>query len=151
MQPSSILLSASMLALLTGCAGAPKHLTQSPSSQTFTPCSVAPHCVSSQAAHGIHYVAPFSYTGSAQHAREVLLQTLRSSGSASVEEVDNGIVHATFRSTLGFVDDVTFLIKPEQNIIDVKSSSRIGFSDLGVNSRRVERLRASFESLLKGS
>ena len=151
MQLSSFLLSASLLAVLGGCAAAPKHVTQSASSQTFTPCSIAPHCVSSQADHGIHYVAPFSYTGSAQHARAALLQTLRSSGSASVEEADNGIVHATFRSTVGFVDDVTFAIKPEQNIIDVKSSSRIGFYDLGVNGRRVERLRARFEALLKGS
>ncbi len=44
---------------------------------------------------------------------------------------------------------MTFLIKPEEHVIDVKSSSRIGFSDLGVNHRRVERLRKQFEALLQ--
>ncbi len=53
-------------------------------------------------------------------------------------------LHATFHTTLGFVDDVTFVFRDDASVIDVKSRSRIGFSDLGVNRRRVEHLRTAF-------
>ncbi|TAL87531.1 MAG: DUF1499 domain-containing protein [Rhodanobacter sp.] len=142
-----------MLGLLSGCAGAaPKHFTEAQSPDRFTPCSGAPHCVSSQAAPGSsHYVAPFTYTGGIRHAREVLLQTLRTSDHAIMARAEPRFIHATFRSAvLGFVDDVTFILQPQQDIIDVQSSARLGYYDFGVNRRRVEQLRTRFESLLKG-
>jgi len=51
-------------------------------------------------------------------------------------------VHAECRSAvLGFVDDLQLVLRPEEGIISVRSASRIGYWDLGVNRRRVERLR----------
>lgn len=138
--------------VLCACSAAPpKHFTEPHAPDRFTPCSSAPHCVSSQAKPGSsHHVPPFQYTGSTAHARDVLLQTLRASAGASVKRADGQFIHATFTSHLmGFVDDVTFIIHPQQNIIDVKSSSRIGYYDFGVNRRRVKRLRARFASLLQ--
>ena len=136
-------------ALLVGCAGAPRRFTKPQAPRQFTPCSSAPHCVSSQAKPGsFHHVAPFAYSGSADSAHRALLKTLQDDKHATVEQDDGGFVHATFSSTLGFVDDVSFLIQP--HIVDVKSSSRLGFSDLGVNGRRVERLRKQFELHMKG-
>ncbi|MEE9422172.1 MAG: DUF1499 domain-containing protein, partial [Gammaproteobacteria bacterium] len=43
-----------------------------------------------------------------------------------------------------FVDDVEFLISPDENIIHVRSASRIGRSDWGVNRKRIERIRKAF-------
>lgn len=148
----SLVLAMALPGLLSGCTGtAPKHFTQAQSPDHFTPCSSAPHCVSSQAAPGSsHYVAPFTYTGSTRQAREVLLQTLRASDHATVALAEPRFIHATFRSAvLGFVDDVTFILQPQQDIIDVKSSARLGYYDFGVNRRRVEQLRTRFDSLLK--
>jgi uncharacterized protein (DUF1499 family) len=45
---------------------------------------------------------------------------------------------------MGFVDDVEFLIAPEQSQIHVRSAARLGYSDFGVNRKRVEFLRAQF-------
>lgn len=59
-------------------------------------------------------------------------------------------IHATFTSTLGFVDDVTFVIEPDDKRIDVKSSSRIGYYDFGVNRNRVTRLHKAFDRALAG-
>lgn len=137
-----------LMGALAGCVSAPARLTRAQSSDRFTECSSAPHCVSSQAKRGsFHYAASFKYTGPAEQAHQTLLETLRQSDSARVEQDQGHFVHATFTSTLGFVDDVTFIIDPQRQVIDVKSSSRIGFSDLGVNGRRVERLRKRFASL----
>lgn len=142
----------SVAALLSGCAGTPpKRFTQAQAPDRFTACSSAPRCVSSQAAtDSSHYVAPFKYTGDAAHASEVLRKALREGGHATVESAEAHFIHATYRSAIvGFVDDVTFIIQPQQHFIDVKSSSRLGYYDFGVNRRRVERLRARFETLLQ--
>jgi uncharacterized protein (DUF1499 family) len=147
--PVSWLVVAAAAFTMAGC-GAPSHFTKPQSPGSFTACAPAPHCVSSQASPGsFQHVEPFRFDGSASAAHQALSQTLRSDPQATVVKDDGNFLHATFKSTIGFVDDVTFLIKPEEHIIDVKSSSRIGFSDLGVNNRRVERLRKQFEASLK--
>ena len=138
--------------LLSGCSTMkPKQFTQAQSPDRLTACSSAPHCVSSQADKGSsHYIAPLTYSGSPEHARTILMQVLRGSDNATVVNADARFVHATFHSgLLHFVDDVTLLIHPQANIIDVKSSARLGFYDFGVNRRRVEDLRNRFEIALK--
>ena len=42
---------------------------------------------------------------------------------------------------MGYVDDVEFLVNPTENVIDVRSASRLGQSDLGVNRQRIEQIR----------
>jgi uncharacterized protein (DUF1499 family) len=49
--------------------------------------------------------------------------------------------------TLGFTDDVQLLFIPEKQLIQVRSSSRHGISDLGMNARRVEALRKQLADL----
>lgn len=59
-----------------------------------------------------------------------------------VVTVADGYVHAEFRSIVfGFVDDVEFLVDEANGRIDVRSASRVGYSDLGTNRRRVEDIR----------
>ncbi|WP_353223654.1 DUF1499 domain-containing protein [Salinisphaera sp. C84B14] len=134
---------------LIGCASPPpKQFTRS--ATEFTPCSSAPHCVSSQADRDdSKYVAPFAYKqATAAAARQTLLDILGASEGATVERAEERFIHATFRSTLGFVDDVTFIVQPQAEHIDVKSSSRLGYYDFGVNRKRVEQLRARFNAQL---
>lgn len=142
-----------LCALLGGCAPTPQRFTQAQSPDQFSACSGARRCVSSQAHNGSStYVAPFTYAGSTEQARKALLETLRDSNGAKVEQADGDFVHATYRSALfHFVDDVTFIIHPQGNTIDVKSTARIRYYAFGVNRRRVERLRARFETLLNDS
>jgi len=52
-------------------------------------------------------------------------------------------IHAECTSAVfGFVDDLELHLKPAEKIIAVRSASRLGHSDLGVNRKRVEGLRA---------
>jgi uncharacterized protein (DUF1499 family) len=54
-------------------------------------------------------------------------------------------IHATFTSALfGFVDDVEFSFDEQNKIMNVRSASRTGYSDLGVNRKRVEEIRRRF-------
>ncbi|HEY9596037.1 MAG TPA: DUF1499 domain-containing protein, partial [Cyanophyceae cyanobacterium] len=45
---------------------------------------------------------------------------------------------------MGFVDDVEFFLDDNANVIQVRSASRLGESDLGVNRKRIETIRAEF-------
>ena len=50
---------------------------------------------------------------------------------------------------MGFVDDVEFYLKAgatEETVIQVRSASRLGYSDMGVNRERVEGIRESLKS-----
>jgi uncharacterized protein (DUF1499 family) len=106
-----------------------------------------PNNVSSQADlnDGAHYVAPFKFTGDAAAAFQKLVKLVQGQPRANVVTQDGQYLHAEFSTPLmGFVDDAEFLLAPEQTLIHVRSAARLGYSDLGVNRKRVESLRAQF-------
>ncbi len=118
---------------------------------TFTPCDGAPHCVSSQAAPGdSHYVEPFAYATDARTVRHQLLGLIRAQPRTAIKTAEDRYLHATFSTRLGFTDDVYFLFRSSEQKIDIKSTSRVGYYDMGVNRRRVERLRALLDERLAG-
>ena len=54
-------------------------------------------------------------------------------------------LHAEFQSVLfKFVDDVEFVYEDASGMIHIRSASRVGYWDFGVNRRRVERIREEF-------
>jgi len=54
-------------------------------------------------------------------------------------------LHAKCKSAIfGFFDDVDFELRADQEIIAVRSASRLGYSDFGVNRRRNEAARSIF-------
>ena len=66
-------------------------------------------------------------------------------GTTIVEENDN-YLYAEFKSKLmGYVDDVEFYLDDANNAVQVRSASRLGKSDLGVNRKRVEEIRSKLK------
>jgi uncharacterized protein (DUF1499 family) len=69
----------------------------------------------------------------------------------TVVAAETGYLYAEFRSKLmGFVDDVEFLVDPAKGVIHVRSASRLGRRDFGVNRDRIERLRSLLEKRIAG-
>lgn len=102
-----------------------------------------PNCVSSQAEGGYHAIAPLEYRGSREAAFAALLGIVRSTPRTRVAEQSADYLYVEYTSALmGYVDDVEFWFPPDRRIIHVRSASRLGSSDLGVNRRRVEDIRA---------
>jgi uncharacterized protein (DUF1499 family) len=60
-------------------------------------------------------------------------------------EADQENIRAEFRTLLGFVDDVEFRFDRENGAILMRSASRVGYWDFGVNRRRLEEIRKRFE------
>jgi uncharacterized protein (DUF1499 family) len=76
-----------------------------------------------------------------------LKQVLLNEPRTSIVKEEGDYLHAEARSFLfRFVDDVEFLLDADQQVIHVRSASRIGYSDLGVNRRRIERIRSAFNN-----
>lgn len=68
---------------------------------------------------------------------------------AQIVEVSDRYLRAEFTSSLmGFVDDVEFYLDLDENAIQVRSASRLGESDLGVNRKRIETIRETLTSNL---
>ena len=105
----------------------------------LSPCRRTPNCVSSQAdpADKEHYVAPIPFKGDAIAA---VRKAVESMPRARVISADSHYLYAEFRSALlGYVDDVEFHY--DGSVIHVRSASRLGRRDFGVNRARVEELR----------
>ena len=106
------------------------------------PCPGTPNCVSSQSDNSKEKVAPLP----AVPISEVKKIVENMERTTVITETDN-YLYAEFKSKLmGYVDDVEFYLDPNENVIHVRSASRLGKSDLGVNRARVEEIRAKIES-----
>ena len=112
-------------------------------------CPDSPNCVSSQTAKKGHVVDPLSYNGSSSEAKQALLSIISSLPRTKIITDNDRYVHVTFTSRLmRFVDDVEFLFDDTNKQIQVRSASRVGYSDMGVNRKRVEDLRKRFNERL---
>ncbi|MFA5180915.1 MAG: DUF1499 domain-containing protein [Syntrophales bacterium] len=112
----------------------------------LSPCPDRPNCVSSQSADPRHAIRPLSYQGTRADASERLLKLLRSMPRVQVVTATPDYIHAEFTSRIfRFVDDVEFVFAGDDNNIQIRSASRLGYSDFGVNRKRVETIREAFE------
>ena len=127
-----------------GCSGSmPSNLGLT--NGKLAPCPNAPHCVSSQSTDKAKKMEPFSYTTSKEQAQEKLITILRSMKRTEVITIEDNYLHAECKSAIfRYVDDVEFYFDPEQKIIHFRSSSRLGYYDVGVNRRRMEKIRERF-------
>jgi uncharacterized protein (DUF1499 family) len=107
-----------------------------------------PNCVSSQAdpADEEHYIAPIPFKGDAAAAMAAVRKAVAGMRDATIVRGDDGYLYAEYRSKLmRFVDDVEFLYDGKAGLIHVRSASRLGRRDFGVNRARVEAIRARIE------
>ncbi len=112
------------------------------------PCPDRPNCVSSQApTDPTHFVQPLAYSTSPEEAVERLREIVAAMPRAKLVEQRSGYLHFTVTSALfRFVDDVEFLAEDGTGKIQMRSKSRLGYSDLGVNRKRIEEIRSRFAS-----
>jgi len=79
------------------------------------------------------------HVSSNKNAFYELVTVLNSLPRTTVLEYENDYIHAEVRSKyLGFVDDLELFNASGQNIIQARSESRVGLSDLGVNNNRLK-------------
>jgi len=123
------------LLTLISCAG-DRPTTLGVQNNQLAGCPDSPNCVSSFEQRESHATEPLN--GDLAAVRAALGQMPQ----AVIVTDDGNYIHAEFTSRLmGFVDDVEFLADPASDQVHVRSASRLGHSDLGVNGERVKMIR----------
>ncbi|MCW8891197.1 MAG: DUF1499 domain-containing protein [Sedimenticola sp.] len=115
----------------------------------LAPCPEKPNCVCSEFDDLAHFTQPITFSSS---SIEELLPVLK----AIIQDMDGALVieddyylAATFSSALfGFVDDLEIRIDETKRTLHVRSASRVGYSDAGVNGKRVEQFRSTLNATL---
>lgn len=122
------------------------------------PPSMSPNSVSSQAGlypdhpqRAYAQIAPLPVRGSGPETIERLRRIVEGMEGAKVVKADSGYLYVQYTSKMmKFVDDAEFWFDPRSNVIQVRSASRLGRSDFGVNRARIDAIRARLEGADKG-
>ena len=133
-----------MAAVFVGCrASTPR--SQGLVDGRLTPCPSSPNCVSSEE-DGEAFVAPFGPFEDPTAAFRELLRWCRAQEDCEVRSATEDYAWIVFYTPLlKFADDLELRVDSEAGVVHVRSASRLGYSDLGVNGERVERLRSTLE------
>ena len=109
-------------------------------------CPASPNCVSSQASSPRQRVTPLRLSGEPEAEMKRLKEVISNMSGAKLVDESNHYLHFECASKLlGFVDDLELFCNPDEGVVHLRSASRLGYSDLGVNRKRAEDIRRRFE------
>jgi uncharacterized protein (DUF1499 family) len=142
-----IFLSFLLVLAATSCSG--KNIRAGLENGKLLPCPGSPNCVVSQDGDARHSIAPIAYKMEKERAFPLFRDLVKTMDGATLIEEKPGYLRFEFRTKIfKFTDDVEFYF-PEEPVIHVRSASRVGYSDMGVNRKRVENIRRLFEEVQK--
>lgn len=111
-------------------------------------CPSSPNCVNSQSKDTVHKIEPLTFDSTPTQAMADLKRVIQNLDRTTIITETENYLYAEFKSKLmGYVDDVEFLLDSSAKVIHVRSASRLGQSDLGVNRKRIETIRATLSEL----
>lgn len=140
----SILAVGLFVIVLTGCSGMrPTNLGVR--NGKLAPCPGSPNCVSSQAADAAHRIAPIVYGSPMPIAMARMKEVIGRMKRARIVAEKDDYLRVEFTSrVMRFVDDAEFYFDDRSKRIELRSAARLGYSDFGVNRRRIEAIRREF-------
>jgi uncharacterized protein (DUF1499 family) len=110
-------------------------------------CPDRPNCVSSNAKNPRHTVAPMVLIGDTATGWAAVQAVITGLPRSAVVKATDQYLHVALKSRLfQFVDDLELKLDPQSDVISIRSASRVGYFDLGVNRRRVESLRKQLKA-----
>jgi uncharacterized protein (DUF1499 family) len=131
-------MAASLLAIGTANAQAP-----GAKAGLLAACPERNNCVNSDGGDPRHAIASLRLKVSPTEAWSELTRVIEATPDARIVQATSDYLSAEFTTgRLRFTDDVEFLLRPQQKEIAVRSASRFGYYDFGVNRERIEALRA---------
>ncbi len=138
-----------LLAVFLTCTSWPSPLTAETSALAImAPCPTTSNCVVSKEADAEHKIEPLTYKSDRATAYADLLRVLAAVPRTVVTEKTDAYIRAESTSRIfHFVDDLEFYFPTDEKLIQIRSASRVGESDLGVNRRRLEQIRLALQDL----
>lgn len=127
-------------------SGTPDNL--GPVDGKLTDCPRSPNCVSTSAKDEQHRIEPLRVEGSRGEAVQRLKAAIETVPGLRIVVADGVYIRAEATSRLfRFIDDVEFLVEADTGLIQARSASRAGYSDMGANRQRIERIREALAAL----
>lgn len=112
-------------------------------------CPASPNCVCTQASRAAQHMPAIAFSGTAAAAIAALVEEITNWPRTRIVSRKSNYLHVTVRTRLfRFVDDVEFFAEEDAHLLHFRSASRLGYSDLGVNRRRMENLSNRISKLL---
>lgn len=129
-----------------GCSSLALNSNQRVVGQALPACPSKPNCVNSEVQEGYpqeSFIAPFAIEGDSQaKAWQTAREHVRNSKRTTIVFEQEDYLHAEVSSPWGiYTDDLALRLDSKNRVIHVRSSSRVGYYDFGVNRDRVEALR----------
>jgi len=125
-----------VVCLLGGCTSAPDRPAPL---EALPECGWLPNCVDSNSGRGAQTTEPLK--ASAEQWQELKAWIAQQEDWEITIDAGYYLQAVVKTSVMRFRDDVQLLFLPDAGLIQVRSSSRLGLSDLGTNARRIETLR----------
>ncbi len=104
----------------------------------LAPCKESPNCICTDEKDS-HYLEPFPITDSSWKELPSFLKTLK--GCSIVERRTDYIRMECRSSVFGFIDDVELYFDTQMGLLRYRSAARLGYSDFGVNRKRIEKIK----------
>lgn len=116
-------------------------------SKVLKPCPESPNCVSTQSAQTKKKRDPLPFSGTPAEALARLQQIISETPRTKLVEASEQYLHYEFTTwPIPFVDDVEFVVDEAAGVIHYRSASRVGYSDLGANSKRMAKIAKRWHS-----
>lgn len=134
---------------LFGCAGQVPNDLGTINGSELRSCPDSPNCIQTyDPADSAHFQAPLAFQQSDEQSKQAITAAISETGgkiiSSDVLEPAGYYLHAEYESDwIKFVDDVEVVIK--DGTIHIRSASRLGHSDFGVNAERYQAIKAAYE------
>jgi uncharacterized protein (DUF1499 family) len=111
----------------------------------LTPCPDRPNCLSSQGSDSAYTVEPLNYDSEAEKIIADLKVVVGSMKGATIVSESAAYLHVEFQSDVfRFIDDVEFMVDDMAKVVHVRSASRVGYYDFGINRKRLEKIRQAW-------
>ncbi len=115
--------------------------TSQPQMKSLKECPNSPNCVCTKNKNPEKRMNPIPLTKIPTDMLEHIKSIVLKMGRVRLEKQEKNYVHFTFKSRIfGFTDDVEFLIDESTKEVHFRSASRMGYSDFGVNRKRMEKI-----------
>ena len=112
-------------------------------------CPDSPNCVSTASKLKKQFIAPYSCLIGSEKGAALLKSIVGKIAGAKLVFEEKSYLHYEFKTRIfGFIDDVEFVFDDDAKLVHFRSASRLGYSDLGTNRRRMETIRTLLNGLL---
>lgn len=117
-------------------------ITSAGATPTLSGCDNLLNCTSSTANTNKNLIEPIAYQGASTEVIAKIATLISKQKGTKVKTQNANYLHATYKTLLvGYTDDLELLVDQNSGVLNIRSASRIGRSDLGANRKRIEALR----------